>query len=189
MERGVDNHDNLIQVGATYARDIHALCSDVSAIVFQSAIVPVTEAMTTAVSSKLRHLVSDIEMQLCSPKCSDGPKSWDMLAQSGFLREADLIDFMLARVAEDRLCAVLGGKTPPLSHELIDHPDGNVADAAQLLLAAASLHRQGVGHSYLDLPPELLHKLCWRVVAALEVIGGERQPAAIAAARHIIFLF
>lgn len=186
MERGVDNHDNLIQVGATYARDIHALCSDVSAIVFQSAIVPVTEAMKAAVSSKLRQLVSDIEAQLTSQICKNEPKTWEMLAQSGFLREADLIDFMLARVAEDRLSAVLGRKIPQLSYDLFDHPDGNVADAAQLLLAADSLHRQGAGHSYLDLPPELLHKLCWRVVAALEVIMGERQSTAITAARHII---
>jgi hypothetical protein len=186
LDPEVDQNNRLIQVGAEHARDIHALCSDVSAIIFPSAITQATEATITAVSSKLRQLVSDIEAQLITADTQPRPGTWEMLARSGFLRETDLIDFMLARVAEDRLDALLGDTASSMTRELLDHADGNIANAAQMLLAARSLHRNGAGRTYLELPAEILHKLCWRIVAAVEVLRGARQPDTIASARHLI---
>jgi hypothetical protein len=186
LETSVGQHDNLIQVGAEYARDIHSLCADVSAIVFPSAIVPASEATITSVSSRLRQLVSDVEAQLASTSLEARPQTWEMLARSGFLREPDLVDFALSRVAQDRLEAQLDDAPHSMTLALLDHADGNVAEAVQSLLAAKSLHRFGGGRTFLELPAEILHKLCWRVVAASEVIGGGRQAGIVAAAQALI---
>jgi hypothetical protein len=186
LETSVGQHDNLIAVGAEYARDIHALCADISSIIFPSAIVPASEATVAAVSSRLRQVVSDIEAQLTSSDLKASSKTWEMLARSGFLREPDLVGFMLARVSEDRLEVRLGESAMSMTRELLDHADGNVADAAQSLLAAKSLHRYGGGRTFLELPAEILHKLCWRVAAACEVTAGARQPDVVAAARLMI---
>lgn len=186
MEHGVDQYHALLKVAADHARDIHALCTDVAAVIFPSALVPPTEATINAVSAKLLQIVSDIESAILPEDASKPPLTWQILAQSGFLREPDLIDFILARVAEDRLGAMIDNADGNLSTSLLDHADGNIADAAQTLLAAESLHRHALGNSHLTLSPELLHKLCWRVAAAVEVVRGVRQPAVFDAVRAII---
>ena len=186
LEHGVDQYDALLKVAADHARDIQALCTDVAAVIFPSAIVPPTEATINAVSARLLQIVSDIEFAILTSEAAKPPLTWQILAQSGFLREPDLIDFVLARVAEDRLEAMLDGGDNNLSTLLLDHADGNIADAAQTLLAAESLHHHTLGNSHLTLTPELLHKLCWRVAAALEVVRGVRQPEVVAAVRATI---
>lgn len=185
MDHGPDQNDSLLKVGADYARDIHAVCADVSAAIFPSAIVPPSDAMINSASSKLLQIVGDIEDRLVPNDRAGPPQTWEMLARSGFLREAELIDFILARVAEDRLSA-RGGGSATLSERLLDHVDGSVADTAQMLLASESLHRLAAGNAHLGMPAELLHKTVWRVVAALEVIHGSRQQDVVAAARTVI---
>lgn len=188
MDRSLGQNEDLLSVAAIYARDIDAFCKDVAAIIFPAAIQPLTDAVTSAVSIKLVALVGDMENKI-SARASGGnshPVTWPLLARSGFLREPDLVDFMLARVSEDRLDIRLGTGGTNFTAALLDHADGNVAEAAQLLLAADSLHRRSRGNAFLMLPPELLHKLCWRVVAALEIIHGQRSPEAIKSARALI---
>lgn len=192
MEKPVDRlsdlDENLLSIAAAHARDINALCTDVAAIIFPTAIHPPSDAITMAVSTRMIQLVSEIERQLLgNSNSSNGmPTTWSLLAQSGFLREADLVDFVLARVSEDRLDDRLGSPNATLTAELLDHADGNVAEAAQLLLAADSLHRRSQGGAYLTLPPELLHKLCWRIVAATEVLQQRRSSEIIEAARNLV---
>jgi hypothetical protein len=186
LEHGVDQYDELLKVAADHARDIHALCTDVAAVIFPSAIVPPTEATINAVSAKLLQIVSDIESAILPQDARQPPLTWQILARSGFLREPDLIDFILARVAEDRLESMIDSADGNLPTLLLDHADGNIAEAAQMLLAAESLHRHTLGNAHLTLTPELLHKLCWRVAAALEVVRGVRQPEVVAAVRTII---
>ena len=180
---------NLMRVGALHARDVHALCNDVAAMIFPTAVTPPTEAMISAVTNKLVALVADIEAQLTVEETaapSGMPQTWALLAKSGFLRERDLVDFVLARVAEDRLEQKLNGSTAQLPAKLLDHPDPNVADAAQSLLAADSLHRRARRFSHQALRPELLHQLCWRIVAALEITQGQRNAGVIANARSLL---
>lgn len=181
-------NEDLLAVGALHAHDTHALCNDVAAVIFPTAITAPTEATISAVTSKMVQLVTDIERRLQGQgqATQQLAATWPLLAQSGFLREADLVDFILARVAEDRLEARLETANATLTSQLLDHSDGNVADAAQILLASDSLHRHSRGSAYLALPAELLHKLCWRVVAALEILHGIRSPTIVLAARDII---
>jgi hypothetical protein len=188
LDRNLGQSEDLLVVGGTHARDIDALCQDVAAAIFPTAIHPPSDAVISAVSVKLAQLVCGIECKLQHRSYEHvlHPETWPLLSQSGFLREADLVDFTLARVAEDRIEARLEVASPSLPAELLDHAEGNVAEAAQILLAADSLHRRSPGSSYLALPAELLHKLCWRIVAALEVSRGERSPDIIAATKDLI---
>ena len=183
------SNEDLLSVGAAHASDVQALCNDVTAMIFPSAMAPPTEETISAVTRKLVALVTDIEARLLGhdPQVSTAnPQTWPLLAQSGFLRQADLIDYMLARVAEDRLEEKLATSTRHLPAQLLNHPDPNVAEAAQTLLAADSLYRRARGYSYQALRPELLHQLCWRLVAAIEVDNGKRDIAVIASARALL---
>ena len=186
LNYGEDQNDHLLKVAADHARDLHALCADVATVIFPSAMVPPSEATINAVSAKLLQIVWDIEAAVFKGGQAKQPLTWPILARSGFLREPDLIDFILARVSEDRLEAAMAGDTPSLPTLLLDHTDVNIAEAAQALLAAESLHRHSVGNSHLTLSPELLHKLCWRVAAALEVAHGARNPEVVSAVRDNI---
>lgn len=186
LDYGLDQNDRLMKVAADHARDIHALCADVATLIFPSAMVPPNEATIAAVSAKLRQIISDIELAILPVGAGQPSSTWATLSRSGFLREPDLIDFILARVSEERLDAALDGQDAGLANLLLDHSNGEIAEAAQTLLAAQSLHRHTTGNAHQSLPPELLHKLCWRIAAAHEVVHGARQPAIIAAVRDLI---
>lgn len=186
LDYGVDHNDQLLIVAADHARDIHAACADVALAIFPSAIMPPSEATIAAVSVKLRHMVADIEAEILPGEAGQTPVTWPILARSGFLREPDLIDFILARVSEERLDDLVGDQIPTAATKLLDHANAEIAQAAQNLLAAESLHRHGMGNSHRSMPPELLYKLCWRVAAAHEVMHGTRQPEIAAAVRTVI---
>lgn len=189
MGYGVDQNDRLLQLAADYARDIHACCADVGTVLFPSAMVPPSEAIINAVSTKLRQIISDIEFAILKDDTGQAPATWEMLTRSGFLREPDLIDFMLARVAEDRLSPMANVNPTQIANRLLDHPNAIIVEAGKTLLAADSLHHHSVRRSFLALTPELLHKMCWRIVAAIEVAQNTRQIDVIDAAKMIIAEF
>lgn len=186
LDHGVDHNDQLLKVAAEDARDINAVCADVATVIFPLAMMPPSEAMIAAVSTRLRQIILDIESAILPTDIVASLATWPVLARSGFLREPDLIDFILARVAEDTLEAVVKNGDATLLPLLLDHPNDNIAEAAQTLLAAESLHRHAAGNSHSGLSAELFHRLCWRVAAAHEIIQGSRQPSVIAAVRTAI---
>lgn len=176
--------EDLLSIASVHARDVDALCLDVAAIIFPSAVHTPSEATISAVSVKLLQMVRDIEAKLQGT--SSESITGSLLARSGFLREPDLVDFALARVAEDNLIARLGGGFSEFAVDLLDYEQRSVAEAAQALLAADSLQLRSQGRSYLTLPPELLYKVCWRIVAALEVLSGSRSELVISNARSLL---
>lgn len=176
--------EDLLSIASVHARDVDALCLDVAAIIFPSAVHTPSEATISAVSVKLLQIVRDIEAKLQGTSLESITGS--LLARSGFLREPDLVDFALARVAEDNLIARLGGGFSEFAVDLLDSENKSVAEAAQTLLAADSLQLRSQGRSYLTLPPELLYKVCWRIVAALEVLSGSRSELVISNARSLL---
>lgn len=184
MDQLVGQKEDFLSVARAHARDADILCLDVAVAIFPSALHPASEATISGLSVKLLTIIRDIEAVLSDG--SNDPQIWQLLARSGFLREPDLVDFALARVAEDRFEALLGIDRPLLLTRLLDHANGNVVNAAKVLLAADSLHRHSKGASYRAMPPELLHKTVWRVVAAIEVTRGTRSALVIDAARNII---
>lgn len=186
LDHGEDHNNYLLKVAAEHARDVNAVCADVATVIFPLAMIPPSEAMIAAVSTRLRQIILDIEAAILPNDIVPSPATWPILARSGFLREPDLIDFMLARVAEDTLETVVKNGDAALITLLLDHPNDNIADAAQTLLAAESLHRHAAGNSHFGLSAELFHKLCWRVAAAHEIIQGSRQPSVVAAVRTTV---
>ncbi len=184
MNLPLGHNEDLLSVATAHARDADALCLDVASIIFPSATHSPSEATISAVSVKLLQIVRDIEVRLAGD--AREPKTWPLLVRSGFLRETALVDFAMARVAEDRLGTRLGVGQPAFVTGLLDNADENVRGAARILLAADSLHLRAQGHAFLNLPPELLHKCCWRVVAALEVSQGERSEEVGKAAQELI---
>lgn len=187
-------HDRaLIAAASSHARDAQDICHDISATLFPRALNGASEELVSAVRTKILALVSGIEAALQGSENQAGgklPQSWSLLSMSGFLGEADLVDFMLARIAEDHIeqnLANSGGEHPsPFFMALIDDANVQIADTARALLAADSIHRRARGHSYRALRPEMLHRLCWRVVAALEVAEGKRDPEITTRARALL---
>jgi hypothetical protein len=188
VDRLIAKNDDLLSVAAVHASDINAVSADVAATIFPGSLFPPSDAVISAVSTKLTKIVRDLEAKLLGVEAHSGmlPVTWNMLSQSGFLRESDLVDFVLARVSEDRLDGKIGSIGTAFIAGLLDHSDIHVVESARVLLATDSLHRRSGGGSYLMLPPELLHKLSWRVVAALEVLEKQRSPEYIVAARQIL---
>lgn len=184
LDRNIDPIEDMLSVARAHARDAEILCRDVAAAIFPAALLPASEATISAVSVKLLQIIGDMEASIIGHGATN--ETWSLLARSGFLREPELVDFVLARVAEDRVDTRLELKPPPLLSVLLEHPNQHVTHAARVLLAADSLHRRSDGKSFLSMPPELLHKTVWRVVAALEVAQGYRSATIIDAARNLI---
>ncbi len=183
----------LIAAASSHARDAQDVCHDISATLFPRAINGASEELVSAVRTKILALVTGIEAALQGRDdlpTGQLPKSWSLLSRSGFLGEADLVDFMLARVAEDRIernLAASGNESPsPLLVTLLDDAHAQIADTARGLLSADSIHRRARGHSHRALRPEMLHRLSWRVVAALEVADGKRDPEITTRARALL---
>jgi hypothetical protein len=186
--------DELLTAAANQASDGHLLCADVSERIFPRSLNVPSEEMLSAVSLKLRALVSGIENRLLNTQESfvvTQSQSWRLLARSGFLREAPLIDFVLARHAEDRLSARIAASADcdiaeQLPVRLLASSDTVLASIAQTLLAANSMQKHPARRLYCEMSAELLHQTCWRIVAALQVTMGQKDETIIANARKLL---
>jgi hypothetical protein len=175
--------DDLQTAASFFARDAQAQCIDVSAMAFPSGHKIPNEEMLSAVAVKLRYLIRGIENAVVFNQDivqSSAPKSWNLLLQSGFLKEPILIDFVLAQFASDRLNArVLEyGNTrlvDQLPAQLLSDNSLPIAEAAQAMLTSETLLRRSPEFIYQQLSSELLHQTTWRVVAALQILNGEKN--------------
>lgn len=197
LEKLPANNDDLLIVAAHFARDISAQCRDVSTMIFPLGHRMPSEQMIFAAAAKLRLIVKGIEAALTgrddtvSDKRDSDPESWNLLVQSGFLKESALIDFVLARHAEGRLNVALASRAQisvaeQLPAILLSEGDAVIADTAQALLASESLLRYSPQLLYRELLPEYLHLLVWRIVAVLQVIWGDRNADHIARAKSLL---
>lgn len=194
LEQIQSTHNDLLDVAAFHARDTDALRHDVTAMLFPTAQNTPTEQLLSAVSSQLSAIVTSIYGVL-TPALShqDDLRNavWRLLSRSGFLADKALIDFVLARIIEGRLRARLNdrGRRPiadQMPAMLLGHSDGAIADTAQILLAASSLSLDNPHLLYRELSVEMLHKLCWQIVAALQVGGAGVDKEAITNAKKFL---
>ena len=194
LEQRPDQNRDLINVASYFARDAHALCSDVSAMAFPTGHALPSEQMLSAVSTKLYEIVKAIEKYILSDADEEktgAPVTWKILTQSQFLKERGLIDFALARFAEERLIERISSNSDvavssQLTATLLKDGDAAIAEAAQALLASDTVIRGAPNMLYRELPPALLHQLCWRVVAALQIIQNTKNPEHIARAKRLL---
>jgi hypothetical protein len=194
LETIVAHKDDLLDVAAYYACDAQALCADVSAMVFPAGHMAPSEEMLTAVATKMRAMILGIENRFRDQAQTDPvlePECWKLLMHSGFLREPGLMDFVLARFAEDRLNARIAsqGETPlmeQLPAQLLSNGDPEIADAAQAILLSETTSRRAPQLVFQQLPPELLHQLVWRIVAALQILSGTKNDAHMHSAKSML---
>jgi hypothetical protein len=175
---GIANPEDYLDIASSEVRAANALRDDLLAVLFPNGTALPTELLQTRVKLKLQALVSSIESAVEGADLHG--RSWDLLASSGLLRESELIDFALARVAEDRLQKRLmtsGGVSmlAQLPTTLLAHDNAKIANMARTLLRAEQM---GLDDDQLfrRLDPAQLHLLCWRIVAALQDAVDVENP-------------
>ena len=179
MHDSFGQYDDLLQVAGAYARDSVSLRSDVAAMIFPRAFTPPSEALIADISNKFSQLIADIEQEI-SREGAAVSSALPALLQSGLQRDPALLDFLLARNAEQQLEMRLAKNSDislseTLPAVLLASADHNIAEAAQTLLAISSLNRRKASLKWRSLPPELLHRLCWRIVSALDTGDKEAE--------------
>lgn len=194
LEQLQTRSDGLLATATFHAQDINAQCADVVATLFPAAKNSPTEAMMSAVSTKLSAMVAGIySMLVPEDDCGDSIRKnmWNMLSDSGFLRDRPLIDFLIARHTEEQIRNRLVSKgryrlAEQLPALLLKHADANVADAAQTILASSSLTLRNPQILFRELNPEILHKLCWQIVAIFEFSKGQRDKSLTKKAKKLL---
>ena len=156
------------------------LCEDLVQLLFPRVEHAPSEATQSAVRLLLQRLVRGIEQGLGISQESSIPKSWDILCRSGLLREQALVEFALARIAEEQISSRINDGKPEIFNQiaaqLLSCKDTVLAQAARnLLIAESAIERQTAESLLLQMPAELLHMILWRVVAVFQsgaVDGG-----------------
>jgi hypothetical protein len=159
------------------AAKMRLLADDVACILFPRTGDLPSEELQATVRLVLKLLVSGVEWELGVPQEVDLPHSWDMLCRSGLLREPALIDFCLARTAENRIRERLERRgismVEQLPARLLHHENPLFADTARDILVAENQSRAFDARALTrQLPLDLLHVLAWRVVAVLKTEFG-----------------
>ncbi len=200
---GIASPEDILEIADSDARAANALRDDLLAALFPYGTVPPSELLQTQVKIKLQALVAGLQLALGIDQASTG--GWDILARSGLLREGSLIEFALARLAEEKLQRQLalsgyGSALAQLPVSLLGHENSRIAEMAKTLLQAEQLATDS-RYLFERLAPEQLHPLCWRVVAAahhegdtaiaqnaqklLDMHSADRDPAMVA--RKLVF--
>ena len=188
-ELGIANPEMCVTMANGQVRATHALRDDLLAVLFPHSGVLPSELLQSRVRVKLKALTSGIQRALL-PDDDEDPDGWESLSESGLLREAALIDFALARIAEDQLRTNLrSNQTPsPLSQlpvTLLSHENERLAEMARTLLHAEQKGAADDHALYHRLKSEHLHQLCWRVVAAL-IDNHAADSRTLSASAHVL---
>jgi hypothetical protein len=194
LEKPVNPEVELLATATYHARDAQARCVDVAAMLFPTGHIIPSDSLISGVSSGLHGLVSAIQkavMPSLLDEAETAASCWQLLSRSGFLREPPLIDFMLARYAEQHLSVNLAKASSVATSDqlpalLLDNVNPHVAEASQILLAAGGMRGLSGASLHHELSPELLHQTVWRVVAALQILRGMRDVDVIERAKELL---
>lgn len=186
---GIRAPDDYLEMASSQLHAAQALRDDLLAVLFPHGSALPSELLQTRVKLKLLALVDSIERQLIEPD-GENQRSWELLAKSGLLREKALVHFALARLAEDRLVRNMqaAGMTAlsQIPATLLGHENPGLAELARQLLQAEQAASGGDERLYQRLDGELLHQLCWRVVAALQNSGGDQDRDLVSKAEALL---
>lgn len=180
----------LLNAATASASDAQMLCEDIAQQLFPRALHLPSEAVLASTRLILQKLVSGIETALGVAGANAAPQSWDILCRSGLLREPSLLEFALARLAEEKISERLdhNGTAPfgQLSAKLLRSDDATVADCARNLLRAENLAQLRTADSFVkQLPADLLHLLVWRVVAVFQM-DRDASPGLVAEGQRLL---
>lgn len=180
--------DALMASADLNAHDIHAQCIDVSAMLFPVARFAPSEEILSAVATRLSSLVKGLFDALCGgPPGENGHAAiWNMVTHAPFLRERPLIDFLMARFAEqqlrERFESSIFDMAGNLPARLLRHQNPEIAAAAHAMFVGAS--DPGLLHEQLS--PELLHRLCWQMVSLIQESGLHDGAGLVANAQNLL---
>jgi hypothetical protein len=187
---GIANPEDAVTLAMRQVRATHALRDNMMAVLFPRGGMLPSELLQSRVKLKLQALTSGIEQALL-PNGAVRLQSWNLLSESGLLREPSLIDFALSRIAEDMLLhniqlasgsSVLG----QLPVVLLGHDNDRLSDMARKLLYAEQISASDESQLFQRLDSEGLHLLCWRVVAILLESKVAEKEALIEAAQTLL---
>ena len=168
---GIANPEDAVTLATGQVLATHALRDDLMAVLFPRGGSLPSELLQSRVKLKLQVLTAGIERALL-PNNTKRLQSWNMLSESGLLREPALVDFALSRIAGDKLhdniqrvtgSSILG----QLPVALLSHDNERLSEMARKLLHAEQMSVSDDSQMFQRLDSEALHLLCWRVVAAL----------------------
>jgi hypothetical protein len=191
-ELGIANPEYYLDIASSDVRAAYALREDLLAVLFPHGAALPTELLQSCVKLKLQALVVGVERSLNGDDRSgeSGGTSWEALARTGLFREKELIDFALARVAEDRLQKRLSesgyaSMLAQLPTALLAHENGKIAQMATALLRAEQ-YSLSDNQLFRRLNPAQLHLLCSRIVAALQEADGSENPERVSRAQALL---
>lgn len=149
------------------------LCDDLAQLLFPRVQHAPSEATQASVRLVLQMLVLGIESGLGVEQDDAVPRSWDILCRSGLLREPALLEFALARIAEERISRRVNDGRPEIfgqiAVEMLESKDAILAQSARnLLVAENGLEIRTPERLIRQMPADLLHLLLWRVVAVFQ---------------------
>ena len=99
-----DAGNDLLRAATACAADAQLLCEDLSYLLFPRVLEAPSEELQASLLFTLRQIVSGVEQLLELTTGSDAdPQSWKILSKAGLLREPRLIEYCLARIAEENL--------------------------------------------------------------------------------------
>ena len=178
---GIANPEDAVTLATGQVVATHALRDDLMAVLFPRGGELPSEFLQSRARLKLQALTSGIERALL-PNGTERLQSWNLLSESGLLREPVLIDFALSRIAEDKLLqnikiatgsSILG----QLPVALLGHDNERLSEMARRVLHAEQMSVSDDSQLFQRLDSETLHLLCWRVVAVLiESKTAENEP-------------
>lgn len=187
---GIANPEDAVTLATSQVLATHALRDDLMAVLFPRGTALPSELLQSRVRLKLQALTSGIERALL-PKGAKQLQSWNLLSESGLLREPALIDFALSRIAEDKLLhniqlasgsSILG----QLPVTLLGHDNHRLSEMARKLLHAEQISASDDSQLFQRLGSEALHLLCWRVVATLLESKAAEKEALTEAAQTLL---
>ncbi|MGL5839462.1 MAG: hypothetical protein ACRCY3_13265 [Sphingorhabdus sp.] len=166
------SESTLIAAATASAADLRLLADDVACFLFPRTGSLPSEELQASIRLALNLLVLGIEKELGAKPSSKMPQSWNLLCRSGLLREPALIDYCLARISERRIYERIADYSNPLQQlpaRLLHDPNPLIAEPARHILIAENLLQSFDARGLMvQLPPELLHMLAWRIVAVLK---------------------
>ena len=187
---GIANPEDAVAMANGQVFATHALRDDLMAVLFPRGGSLPSELLQSRVKLKLQALTSGIERALLKAE-PERLQSWNLLSESGLLRERALIDFALSRIAEDTLrhnieAASNSSILDQLPVTLLGHDNDRLSEMARNLLHAEQMSASDDSHLFQRLDSETLHLLCWRVVAALLECKAAENEALSAAAQTVL---
>lgn len=167
------------------------LCEDLAQLLFPRVEQTPSEAMQSSVRLMLQRLVRGIEIGLGIDQEGSIPKSWDILCRSGLLREQALMEFALARIAEERISSRINEGKPDIFNQIAAQMLGNkdptlVQVARNLLIAESAIERLTPDNLVRQMPADLLHLALWRVVAVFQSGALESRSNCIEAGNRLL---